>query len=303
MPTARSSRTRRPATRPSSTNTSTCRRHPSGARTSRSCPSSKHTTADGTDPAFVTVPMPASVRLQPAGIAAIVVALPPIRRAGRVQGPPPATDLRRHDRDAAALIVGAVLWASLYRPLGRVTRGIRAVAQGNYGERVPVSGPREVRALGRRRQRHGGLRAGARSARCSDFLANVSHELKTPLTSIRGFSQAMLDGTLDTPEERARAARVIDVESRRLLHLVGELLDLSRIESGQQAWTSPSSVAELLSHVEDVFSMRADEASVRCELDVRGRPAVRADFDRIEQVLEQPRRQRASGTRRRRRRS
>jgi signal transduction histidine kinase len=96
----------------------------------------------------------------------------------------------------------------------------------------------------------------------------------------------MIDGTLDTPEERMRAARVIDVESRRLLHLVGELLDLSRIESGQQSMNVAGvRTSELLAHVGDVFAMRAEETGVT--LDVRPGPdeAVVADFDRIEQVL------------------
>jgi two-component system sensor histidine kinase ResE len=141
-----------------------------------------------------------------------------------------------------------------------------------------------------------------------EFLANVSHELKTPLTSIRGFSQALLDGTLDSPDERARAARVIDAESRRVLHLVGELLDLSRIESGQQKMElTDVRVDELLAHMSDVFAIRASDAGITLAVapldnaDVRahGRAPrgradlthdrasllVHADFDRLEQVL------------------
>src|SRR5207249_7884313 len=119
------------------------------------------------------------------------------------------------------------------------------------------------------------------------FLANVSHELKTPLTSIRGFSQAMVDGTLDTPEERERAVRVIDSESRRVLHLVEELLDLSRIESGQHRMEMTAvRVSELLGQIGDVFSMRAEDAGVTLDVEMpRGDIAVEADFERIEQVL------------------
>jgi signal transduction histidine kinase len=99
----------------------------------------------------------------------------------------------------------------------------------------------------------------------------------------------MLDGTLTTPEERARAARVIDAESRRVLHLVGELLDLSRIESGQQRMEMAGMrVDELLAHVSDVFTLRAEDAGISLEVRDEGSAApvvVRADFDRIEQVL------------------
>jgi two-component system, OmpR family, sensor kinase len=245
----------------------------------------KHTTLDGQSLLFVTVPMPAVVRLQQAGIAAIVVALPPSA------GPDVYKDLRQRLFFAgmigltAALIAGVILWASLYRPMERVTSGIRAVAHGNYDERVPVSGPSEVRALATDvNAMADSVQASQRALR--EFLANVSHELKTPLTSIRGFSQAMHDGTLDTPEERARAARVIDVESRRLLHLVGELLDLSRIESGQQAMdVSAVRVSEILAHVSDVFGIRAEELGMTLHTDVQRDEVVSADFDRIEQVL------------------
>ncbi len=248
-------------------------------------PESKHKTADGRSLVFVNVPMPAAVRAQPAGLASIVVALP------ESAGPDVARDLRRQLLFAAligvgsALVVAIVLSASLYRPLGRVTAGVRAVARGDYRQRVPASGPSEVQALAR------DVNTMADSVQSSqhalrEFLANVSHELKTPLTSIRGFSQAMMDGTLDTEAERARAARVIDVESLRLLRLVGELLDLSRIESGQQVMNVAAvRTSELLAHVRDVFALRAADGEIALETRHAADATVMADFDRIEQVL------------------
>jgi two-component system sensor histidine kinase ResE len=119
-----------------------------------------------------------------------------------------------------------------------------------------------------------------------DFLANVSHELKTPLTSIRGFSQALRDGTITEQEGQDRAARVIESESRRLLHLVEELLDLSRIESGQQSMKrAPVEVSELFAHCAEVFSLRARETGVNLEVESGDVPPVLGDFDRLEQVL------------------
>ncbi len=248
-------------------------------------PEGKHALEGGGTLLYVTVPTPRSVRLQPAGVAAIVVALPETNARDVFRDLTPRLLFAGAIALVAAFIVAIVLWAWMYRPLGKVTGGIRAVARGDYRQRVPVSGPAEVRELAE------DVNAMADSVRTTqramrDFLANVSHELKTPLTSIRGFSQAMLDGTLDTPEERARAARVIDIESRRLLHLVGELLDLSRIESGQQAMRlADVQVSELLAHVRDVFSIRAEEAGVALDVAQPEDATVVADFDRIEQVL------------------
>jgi signal transduction histidine kinase len=248
-------------------------------------PDGKHKSIDGTNLVYVIVPMPVAVRQQVTGVSAIVVALPESAGADVYK------DIRQRlffggiVGIVAAVVVALILWASLFRPLGKVTGGIRAVARGDYRQRVPVSGTNEVRALATDVNRMAdSVEASQRELR--DFLANVSHELKTPLTSIRGFSQAMLDGTLDTPEERAKAARVIDAESARLLHLVGELLDLSRIESGQQVMAmSDVRASELLTHIRDVFDARAGESGVALEIDVADDPLVAADFDRIEQVL------------------
>src|SRR5260370_9303684 len=65
-----------------------------------------------------------------------------------------------------------------------------------------------------------------------DFLANVSHELKTPLTSLIGFSQALIDGSLLSDVERTRAATIVHEESERVLRMPQELLDLARVEAG-----------------------------------------------------------------------
>ncbi|MBF6600372.1 MAG: HAMP domain-containing histidine kinase [Dehalococcoidia bacterium] len=249
-------------------------------------PEQKRTTSDGQRILYVTVPMPRSIRLTNAGVSEIIVAAPEATPRAVVRDVAPRLLFAGAIGLGAALIAGAVLWASLYRPMGRVTRGIRAVAGGRYQERVPVSGPTEVRALAE------DVNAMADSVQASQatlrqFLANVSHELKTPLTSIRGFAQAMTDGTLETPDERARAVRVIDAESRRVLHMVEELLDLTRIEAGQQRMELAAvDAADLVGQIRDVFAMRATEQAITLDIDLPGQPAVvQADFDRIEQVL------------------
>jgi two-component system sensor histidine kinase BaeS len=65
------------------------------------------------------------------------------------------------------------------------------------------------------------------------FLLSVSHDLRTPLTSIKGYAEAMADGTIRSPDDRTRAAGVIAAESRRLERLVADLLDLARLDTHQ----------------------------------------------------------------------
>jgi signal transduction histidine kinase len=94
-----------------------------------------------------------------------------------------------------------------------------------------------------------------------DFVANVSHELKTPLTVIGGVAETLLDDSL-TPEERRRFADMIAGNTRRMQRLVDDLLDLSRIESG--GWRPAPSAVDLPGIVADVF------AAVRARVEPRG---------------------------------
>ena len=248
-------------------------------------PENSFTTSEGLRLVHVTVPMPRLVRAQSEGVYAIVVALPESDRRDVWADLLPRLIFAGIIGVLAGSLVAALLWSSLFRTLRKATGAIRAVAAGDYDQRVPETGPSEVKALARDVNRMAdSVQASQRTLR--EFLANVSHELKTPLTSIRGFAQAMQDGTLESPEERARAARVIDAESRRVLQLVTELLDLARIESGQQRMElADVDASDLLADVADVFAIRAAEAGVAVNVRPGGQQMVLADFDRIEQVL------------------
>src|SRR5690606_18102894 len=67
-----------------------------------------------------------------------------------------------------------------------------------------------------------------------EFVANVSHELRTPLTSIKGFVETLLAGNLDDRALTERFLKIISGETDRMIALINDLLDLSRIESGKQ---------------------------------------------------------------------
>jgi signal transduction histidine kinase len=142
---------------------------------------------------------------------------------------------------AAAALVACVLlsfWLArrLVRPLAAVEATARVLASGDLSARVAL-GDRTEDEIAEVGNALNVMAAQLEAARGSEraFLLSVSHDLRTPLTSIRGYAEALADGTLDgeDPQARRRAADVIMSESRRLERLVRDLLDLSRLDSHQ----------------------------------------------------------------------
>jgi signal transduction histidine kinase len=151
---------------------------------------------------------------------------------------------------------------------------------------VAVRGPHEVQDLMRA---FNAMVARVQSSRNSqrNFVANVSHELKTPLTSIQGFAQAILDGTADEPEARKQAAEVIYNESGRMHRMVLDLLDLARLDAGTaDLKMSPLNVSVLLNAIAEKFSPMAGKAGVTVTVNVPADlPVFLGDGDRLAQVF------------------
>src|SRR5205807_9812208 len=120
---------------------------------------------------------------------------------------------------------------SVTKPLTQLAGAAEDIAGGNYSRRVGIRGPDELGHLGVAFDRMAEAVERARRTQ-REFLANVSHELKTPLTSLIGFSQALTDGSIKTEVERTRAATIVHEESERVLRMAQELLDLARVEAG-----------------------------------------------------------------------
>jgi signal transduction histidine kinase len=118
------------------------------------------------------------------------------------------------------------------------------------------------------------------------FVANVSHELKTPLTSVQGFAQAILDGTAATPEAQRQAAQVIYDESARMHRMVLDLLDLARLDAGTlDLQRVPVDLAALLNSIAEKFSPQARAANVTIRIEAEALPPVTGDGDRLAQVF------------------
>jgi two-component system sensor histidine kinase ResE len=119
-----------------------------------------------------------------------------------------------------------------------------------------------------------------------DLLANVSHELKTPLTSIQGFSQAMLEGAIKSDEEFRESSRIINEEATRMRALVDDLLLLSQIESGQVAMQHKHiDLESLLQATLERFQWAVRDAGIESGLHVDRLPEVHGDERRLEQVF------------------
>jgi len=120
-----------------------------------------------------------------------------------------------------------------------------------------------------------------------DYVANISHELRTPLTGIRGMVEPLLDGYMDTEEEKMDCYRVIYQETRRLEKLIGEMLDMSRLQAGRaQVELEPMCIEGVLEAAQRRMRERAQEGGVQMSITFsEPLPQIMGDENRILQVL------------------
>ena len=202
---------------------------------------------------------------------------------------------------AALLVAALVAWQMsrrMARPLVEAEEVTGRIAAGELTSRVPVRPhdyPEFASLAGSINDMAQSLEGGR--ARERHLLLAVSHDLRTPLTSIRGFAEAIQDGAI---EDDGQAADVIIAESRRLERLVGDLLDLTKLEARQMSISMrPTDAAEVAATTAEGFRPAAAKSGLAIVLEVPGsdgvpaapssatgpRPPVAADPDRLAQLL------------------
>ncbi len=180
------------------------------------------------------------------------------------------------------LAVWVAQWISA--PLQRMSSAARRVASGEYRP-IPPQGPEEVQELVQAFNEMTGKVQSSQQAQ-RDFVSNVSHELKTPLTSIQGFAQAIMDGTVNTSEGLQQAAGVIYAESGRMHRLVLDLLDLARLDAGIAGIKrEPLDLAVLLRSVAEKLTPQARQAQVEIKMELEPSIDFSGDGDRLVQVF------------------
>jgi signal transduction histidine kinase len=185
-----------------------------------------------------------------------------------------------------SVIVSILLSRSITKPILAMTSASARMAEGDYEQVVRASGQDEVARLAESFNRM--AREVERSRQSQrDLIANVSHDLKTPLTSIQGFSQAMLEGAIHDREGYQRAAEIIRDEAEGMGELIERLLDLARFDAGEVIHERVTiRPAELVERVVARFApVAAEDGLALAHSTAESLPSVQGDKARLEQAL------------------
>lgn len=241
--------------------------------------------SDGRIFIYAAIPLTKLTAQSVSPLEAIVVAVPRTGSLGIIAGLVVPFTIGGIIALIVSLIVAIIFARSIYKPLNNVKEAADKISQGDYEQKVPEEGPREVRELAAGFN-HMTEEVKRSQLQLRHFVADVSHELKSPLTAIQGFSQALIDGTAEDEPTRTKAAGVINSESKRMRRQVDELLDLSRMQSGQFNITRETvNISELLKHCHDIFEVQAKEKGIVMKMVLKSPLLVSGDIDRLEQLF------------------
>jgi signal transduction histidine kinase len=185
---------------------------------------------------------------------------------------------------ALAAGLGGWLAPSLGRRLEGLGTASRQLAAGDLGARAPVEGHDEISEVAVAFNEMAGELEDARR-REREFLVSVGHDLRTPLTTVAGYAEALNEGKV-AADDQARVGAVIYRESGRLSRLVEDLMMLSRLEAGE--FTLRPEPVEVTGHLRgtaEAYRQRAEAAGVNLEADLTALPVALVDPDRIDQVV------------------
>lgn len=171
------------------------------------------------------------------------------------------------------------------KPLMLMTEASRSMAKGDFSKRIPVMSSDEIGELAVAFNQMTNSLVQLEGTRRS-FVANVSHELKTPMTTIAGFIDGIIDGTIP-PEKHNYYLSIVSSEVKRLSKLVQSMLSLSKLESGEfQLNLSDFDISEMILNIVVSQEQRIGERNLEiCGLDAMEPLTVCADRDLIYQVV------------------
>ncbi|MBQ2256770.1 MAG: HAMP domain-containing histidine kinase [Clostridia bacterium] len=164
----------------------------------------------------------------------------------------------------AALIAFYFITERIITPLKEMSRAAKSFAAGRFDVRVPVHGNDEVAELATAMNNMAQSLEALDKMRTS-FMANVSHDLRTPMTTISGFIDSILEGAIPA-EQQSYYLGIVSEEVKRLSRLVTQLLDLSRIQAGDRKFVSaPFDVCEVSRLILISFEQKIDEKRLEVE--------------------------------------
>ncbi len=186
------------------------------------------------------------------------------------------------------LVAGLLSWylsRRIVRPVLQLSDAADAVAHGDYAVAVPANAPGE---LGHLSERFGEMAARLAEVEVMErnFLMSVSHELRTPLTAIRGHVSALLEGVVLDPAQRTVSLETVESEAQRLERLVGDILDLAKLDTHRFTVTREEvDMAQLVDQAYERFREEARRRSIDYRQEIAARPVIVSDGDRVLQVV------------------
>ena len=185
----------------------------------------------------------------------------------------------------AALLTVYFISERITAPLKKISKAAKEFAKGNFKVRVPVDGNDEISQLAESFNNMAEDLENHEKTR-SAFIANVSHDLRTPMTSISGFIDGMLEGAIP-PEKYNHYLKIVATEVKRLSRLVSSLLEISRFEAGEKKLNiTEFDICEMARQIVISFEKKIDEKQLDVEFDCdEFNLPVKADKDSIHQIL------------------
>lgn len=191
-----------------------------------------------------------------------------------------------------ALLLGYLLAGRIVKPIEQIATMSDQIADGNYQERIHIRTGDELEQLGRTINEMAEKLdlSAAETMRLEsirkDFVANVSHELKTPLTSISGFVEALQDGAGENPGLRGKFLSIIAAESTRLRRLIDDLLIISDIENGRERNTDQDiDIREAIEEVIAFLQPIIDQKGIRIIDQYAYQIQIGGNRDRFKQMM------------------